>query len=35
MMGYITKYEKTREAIDDERWMHSGDLGQIDEVNNN
>ncbi|HEU5412266.1 MAG TPA: AMP-binding protein, partial [Candidatus Angelobacter sp.] len=30
MLGYWDEPEQTREAIDDARWMHTGDLATID-----
>ncbi|CAG9796581.1 unnamed protein product [Diatraea saccharalis] len=31
MMGYLNDKEKTQEAIDDEGWIHSGDIGRVDD----
>ena len=31
MKGYWNDAQKTREAIDDNRWYHTGDLGVMDD----
>ena len=32
MLGYWEQSEKTAEAIDDEQWMHTGDIGVMDDL---
>lgn len=30
-MGYLNMEDKTHEAIDSEGWLHTGDMGRLDD----
>lgn len=32
MMGYLADETKTAQVIDENGWLHTGDIGQLDKV---